>query len=465
MVGTRKPSFTDGKLFFPILFYTLPIIATGVLQLLYNMADQVVVGRFSGDANALAAVGSSSALTAFFIHLFLGMTAGTSVVIAQMIGAKREEDVQKAVHTSIAFAVFIGAAVSALGFCLAKPMLVLLGTKEELLPLAVRYVRIIALGLPFSSIYNFGGAILRSAGDSKTPLGILATTGILNVVLNLFFVIVSDMSVAGVALATSCAHVVSAVWVLIVLSRRNEVYRLSFRKLKIHRSSLRRILRVGVPSAVQGCLFPATSMIVQSAANTFATEAISGFTVSGTIEGFTYTAMSSFHQAAVTFAGQNFGAKKQKRLRRVLLYTLLQVTLVGVLLGWLEIIFAEQLASVFVDTSLPESSAIIEAAVERSRIILSLYFIYGIMETLPGYLRGIGYSILPMLCCVFGVCGLRIAWVLWIFPLLPHTVLSLFICYPISWTAVVLMHLCTVFYANRKIRKDWRRGNDALAEL
>ena len=453
MVSSKK-DFTQGKLFWPIFLYTLPIIATGVLQLLYNMADQVVVGRFSGDANALGAVGSSAALTSLFVNLFLGITAGTSVTVAQMLGAKKHDDVEKAVHTSITFGVFLGVGLGALAFALAKPLLLLLGTKEELLSLATSYVRIIACGMPFSALYNFGAAILRSAGDSKTPLGILSVTGILNVALNLVFVIGFGMSVEGVALATAIAHVASAAWVITLLSKRNEIYRLSFKKLKIHGASLRRILRIGIPSAVQSALFSISNMIIQSAVNTFSTEEVSGFTAAGTIEGFTYISMNSFYQASVTFAGQNYGAKKRRRLSRVLLYTILQVTVVGLLIGWLEIFFAEPLSAIFVDTSLPEAPLIVAASVEKIKIILCCYFLCGIMEVMAGYLRGIGYSIAPMLCSVFGSCGIRAAWVFLVFPHLAHTTLSLYVVYIVSWLAVDLMHAVTILCANRKIKKS-----------
>ena len=453
MVSTKKSNFTEGKLFFPILFYTLPIIATGLLQLLYNMADQIVVGQFSGDANALAAVGSSSALNSLFVSIFLGITAGTSVVVAQMLGARQQKEVENAVHTSVTFGAFVGVAVAVLAFFLARPLLVLLGTKEELLNLATLYVRIIALGMPFSSLYNFGAAILRAAGDAKTPLGILATTGILNVLLNLVFVIGFDMSVAGVALATSCAHVASAAWVLLILSKRNEDYRLSFRKLRIHRASLIRILRIGIPSAVQSSLFAISNMIIQSAVNTFSAEEISGFTAAGTIEGFTYISMNSFYQAAVTFSGQNYGAKKRRRLLRVLIYTLFQVTLVGLLFGWLEILFARPLSTLFVDMSLPEAPAIIAASIERIKVILSCYFLCGIMEVMSGYLRGIGYSVMPMLWSILGSCGVRAVWVFLVFPHLEHTAFSLYVVYIVSWLLVVFMHSMTIFYANQRIKK------------
>ena len=454
MLSNKKADFTEGKLFLPIFLYTLPIIATGVLQLLYNMADQVVVGRFSGDPNALAAVGSTASTASLFTFFFMGLTAGTSVLVAQMLGAKNDEEVEKAVHTSVAFGLAVGVLLGVLAFVLARPLLLLLGTKEELLASATLYVKILALGIPFSALYNFSAAILRAAGDSRTPLIILAATGLLNVLLNLLFVIVFDMSVAGVALATSCAHLASAAWVLAALSKGNAACRFCFRQAKIHRSSLLRILRVGVPSAVQGCLFPATSMFIQSAVNTFPTAAIAGFTVSGTIEGFTYTAMNSYYQAIVTFTGQNYGAKKRERLSKVFSYTVIQTVAAGLILGWLTLLLAEPLSALFVDASESNAVAIIDASVEKMRIILSVYFTCGLAEILPGYLRGIGRSLLPMLCSILGICVFRIVWVLWIFPLLPYSALSLFISYPISWTAVTLMNACAILFVQRKLKKE-----------
>ena len=450
----KQANFTEGKLFFPILLFTLPIIATGILQLLYNMADQIVVGQFSGDANALGAVGSSSALNSLFVNIFMGITAGSSVVISQFLGARRHDEIEKAVHTSIALGIITGVGLGVVAFFLARPLLVLLGTKNALLASATTYVRIIACGLPFSAVYNFGAAVLRSAGDSKTPLGILATSGLVNVLFNLLFVIVFHMSVAGVALATVLSQAVSAVWVLLVLARRDAVYKLSLRRVRIEGDALRRILRIGVPSALQSSLFSVSNMIIQSAVNTFPTTSVSGFAVSGTVEGFTYTTMHSFYQASVTFTGQNFGAKNRARLRKVLLYTLLQVVLAGALVGWLEILFAPEISSLFIDTTLPEAPLVIAAAVERSKVILSLYFVCGIMEVMAGYLRGVGCSVMPMISSVFGVCCFRAAWVFLVFPYLPQTAFSLFVAYIFSWLIVIAMHLVTTIVVGRRMKKE-----------
>jgi putative MATE family efflux protein len=449
----KKADFTDGKLFLPLLLFSLPIIATGVLQLLYNMADQIVVGQFSGDANALAAVGSTSSLVHLIVNFLIGISAGTSVMIAQTYGAKQYDRVNAAVHTSLAFALIGGIAVGAVGFFAARPLLVLMGTKAEILEMAALYVKITVCGLPGAAIYNFGAAILRSVGNSKTPLLILASTGVVNVLLNLVFVIVFHMSVAGVALATIIAQYLSAAVVVFVLMRANGPHRFSFKKARIELRALGTILRIGMPSAVQSCLFSFSNVIIQSAVNTFPTTTISGFTVALSVEGITFTAMNSFHQSTVTFVGQNYGAHKPKRLRRILWYAVLQVALVGLSIGYLELLFAEPLSSLFVDMSLPEAPAIVAAAGERMRVILGTYFLCGIMEVLTGYLRGMGYSLVPMISCVFGVCALRIFWVLVLFPLDAfHSVAGLLLSFPVSWLVVILFHSCTILYSRRKVR-------------
>lgn len=436
-----------------MLFFTLPIMATGILQLLYNMADQVIVGQFSGDANALGAIGSTTALNALFVNFFMGIASGSSVVVAQFLGAGKDKEVERAVHTSLTFSLVLGIGLGAIAFFLARPLLVLLGTKADLLDAAVLYVRILACGIPFSAAYNFGAAVLRSAGDSKTPLLILATSGFINVLFNLLFVIVFHMSVDGVALATVFSQLVSFVWVFFVLARRDAVYKLSLRRLRLEADMLYRVLRIGIPSALQSSLFALSSMIIQSAVNTFPTESVSGFAVGTSIEGFTYTSMVSFSHTAVTFAGQNYGAKKRDRLKRVLLYGIIQVSLVGILLGWGELLFAEELSRLFVDTALPEAPLVIAASVAKLEAFLVLYFLCGIMDVMAGYLRGIGCSVMPMVWSIIGACGIRAVWVFLVFPHLPHTAFSLHVVYIITWVFVIIAHSITLIFASKKIKK------------
>jgi len=450
----KKADFTQGKLFVPILLFALPIMATGLLQLLYNMADQVIVGRFSGDPNALAAVGSTSSLTHLVVNFLIGISTGTGVLVAQLFGAKNTERIGPAVHTSLTFALLGGIAVGAFGAFTAKPLLSLMGTKPEVLEAATLYIRIIFAGLPGAAVYNFGAAVLRSMGNSRTPLIVLATTGLANVVFNLVFVICFKMSVAGVALATIISQYMSAVAVIAVLARTDGPHRFRFKKIGIELATLVQVLRVGVPSALQGCLFSFANVIIQSATNTFATTTVAAFSLANTVEGLTYTAMNSFHHAAITVVGQNYGAHERGRIRKALLYSLIQVAAVGLIVAGFEILFAKELATLFVDTSLPESGEIVSAAVSRMQLMLATYVLCGIMDVLTGYLRGIGYSLWPMFSCVFGVCALRVLWVLMVFPLIP-TPTGLLVSFPISWGITILLHLVTCIFANRKLKKEF----------
>ncbi len=453
MVQKKKADFTKGKIFVPILLFALPIIATGILQLLYNTADQVVVGRFSGDANALAAVGSTSSLTHLVVNFLIGISTGTGVLVAQLFGAKQLDRIGSAVHTSLTFAFFGGIAVGAFGFFAAEPLLTLMDTKPEVLAQATLYIRIIFCGLPALAVYNFGAAALRSMGNSRTPLVILSLSGLANVGFNLVFVIVLRMSVAGVALATIIAQYISAVCVVAVLARSDGPHRFSFKKLGIELSTLCRVLAVGVPSALQSCLFAFSNVIIQSATNTFPTTTVSAFSIGNTVEGFTYIAMNSFYHAVLTVVGQNYGAHERGRIRKALLYSLIQVTAVGLLVAGIEILFAEQLATLFVDTSLPEAPLIVSATVSRMQLMLSTYVLCGIMDVLTGYLRGIGYSLWPMFSCVFGVCAVRVFWVFVVFPLVP-TPIGLLISFPISWGLTILFHGITCIFASKKIKRE-----------
>ena len=315
MLSTKKRNFTEGPIFFKILTFALPIMITGVLQILYNMADNIVVGQFSGDPYALGAVGSTSSLNNLVITLIMGTAAGTGVVVAQCIGARRDRDVSRAVHTALIFSLFAGVALGAIGFIISRPVLTLIGTQESLLDSAVLYMRIISLGIPATAIYNFGSSILRSAGDSKTPLIILTSTGILNVLLNLFFVIVCGMSVDGVALATITAQYVSAFIVILILAKRKgEAYQFSFKKLCFDMILFKRIIRIGIPSGVQSSFFSIANIVLTNGINSFGMpEMITAYTICNNIDAITYVACNSFMQASLTFTGQTYGAMKYAR--------------------------------------------------------------------------------------------------------------------------------------------------------
>lgn len=315
-----KRDFTEGPLFFRITLFALPIMATGILQVLYNMADSIIVGKFSGDPNALAAVGSTGPVNTLLVNLFLGIAIGAGIVVAQNFGAKRYDEVSKAAHTAMTFSVFIGLALGAIGFAATPYVLKFIGIRPEFIDQSTLYLRILMCGLPANAIYNFGASILRSVGDSKTPLIILSSTGLLNVGLNLVFVLGFGMTVDGVALATICSQYVSAILVVTVLvKRKSEPYSIKFSRLGIDGRLLRRMLRIGIPSGLSSCMYSIANIAIMSAINTFPPASVSAYSISANIEGVTYTAMNCFQHASMTFTGQNFGAKKNDRIKKVFL--------------------------------------------------------------------------------------------------------------------------------------------------
>ncbi len=454
-MAKSKRDLTEGPLFGPIFLFVLPIILTGMLQILYNMADNIVVGRFSGDELALAAVGSTSSLSNLIINLLMGIAGGSGVVVAQSYGARDHEKLSKSVHTSMVFSVFGGIGFCLIGLLISEPALTLMGTKDELMSRALLYMRIICLGIPATSVYNFGAATLRSVGDSKTPLFILSLSGLTNVLLNLFFVIVCSMAVDGVALATIISQYISAAAVVVVLLKRKNVpYSIDTRKLKIDKEILGRVLSLGLPAGFQGTLFSISNIILTAGINTLPTPDISGKTIAINIEGLVYTAMNSYLHASMTFTGQNFGAKKPERIKKAVLYTVLQVGLVGFLGGQLLLLFGRPLASLYIDAADPNREAVMAAALELMKFMLSCYFLCGIMDTLSGALRGLGYSTIPMIVSIGAICVLRAIWVFLVFPTEEfHSLIGIYTIYPISWSLGVIALSSALAFIYPKIKK------------
>lgn len=466
MLKTKlKKDLTQGPIFVGLLTFVIPIVLTGILQVMYNMADNIVVGQFSGDPDALAAVGSTASLTTFFVNLFLGIAAGAGVVIAQFYGAKQHSDVSRATHTAMAFSFVFGIAVMVVGMALVYPLLEVMGTKEHLMDKAFLYSMIICAGFPASSVYNFGAAVLRSVGDSKTPLFILASTGIVNVVFNLVFVMGFGMSVAGVAIATIIAQYLSAIaimWVLV--KRREQSYGVSFKNLKIERAILSRVLRIGIPIAAQSSLFSISNIIITSSINTFPDPVISAKTIAFNIEGITYTAMNGFSHAAMTFIGQNYGARKYRRINRIFIYSVLQVMAVGILISQIEIFFGRELSMLYVDADDPNKEAVIEAVLEIFKIMLATYFLCGIMEVLSGVLKGLGYATISVVASIIGLV-LRVIWILFVTPTEKfHTIFGLFISYTLSWLLTILLLLLCCLYVWRKLG-IWRGAKQEKSEI
>lgn len=445
-------SLTEGPIFQKLLLFVVPIILAGVLQVMYNMADNIVVGRFSGDPNALGAVGSSASLTVMVVNIMLNLSGGAGVVIAQFYGAKENDKVARAVHTSMAFAAVGGVVLMIIGLVFARPLLSLMGTQDVFFEKAVLYTTIVCLGIPASAIYNFGAATLRSIGDSKTSLYILAVSGLVNVVLNLFFVIVCHMTVDGVALATIISQYISAAAVVIILmKRKGESYQLILRKLRIEMWLIVRIMRIGVPMALQGLLFSVSNIIVTSAVNTFLPHVVSAKTIAFNIEGITYTVMNAFANASMTFIGQNYGARKFGRINKIFLYSLIQVTAAGLLVSQTEILLARPLCSLYIGAGDPARDLIVSAVLEIFNIMLATYFLCGIMEVISGILKGLGYSIISMVASLIGL-AMRVAWILFVTPTERfHTIFGLFVSYTLSWLVTIALLLLCCVYAWKKL--------------
>ncbi len=446
MEHANELDMTSGPLLKKIIVFTIPILLSGVLQLLFNAADIIVVGNFAGD-NAMAAVGSTASLVSLMTNLFIGISAGANVAVANFYGSKDDEAVQETVHTSVILSVVGGAGLMLIGLLLARPILELMGSPEAVLPLSALYLRIFFLGMPGSLLFNFCASILRATGDTKHPLYYLSVAGILNVVLNLFFVIVLNMSVAGVALATIISQYVSAFLIVRRMTRLNSSIRIQRSKLRVSKSKLLRILRVGIPAGIQSSLFALSNVVIQSAINSFGEVVMAANTASTNIEGFVYIAMNSVYQAAMNFSGQNYGAGRYKRLHKVLFECLGLVTFVGLVLGGGAYLFGRPLLHIYTD-----SAMVVTFGLQRMEIICLTYFLCGWMDTIVGVMRGMGYGIMPMLVSLVGSCLFRILWVQTIFQVY-HTLPMLYISWPITWVITFLMHVvcyCGIWVKHRK---------------
>lgn len=446
MEHANELDMTSGPLLKKIVVFTIPILLSGVLQLLFNAADIIVVGNFAGD-NAMAAVGSTASLVSLMTNLFIGISAGANVAVANFYGSKDDEAVQETVHTSVILSVVGGAGLMLIGLLLARPILELMGSPEAVLPLSALYLRIFFLGMPGSLLFNFCASILRATGDTKHPLYYLSVAGILNVVLNLFFVIVLNMSVAGVALATIISQYVSAFLIVRRMTRLNSSIRIQWSKLRVSKSKLLRILRVGIPAGIQSSLFALSNVVIQSAINSFGEVVMAANTASTNIEGFVYIAMNSVYQAAMNFSGQNYGAGRYKRLHKVLFECLGLVTFVGLVLGGGAYLCGRPLLHIYTD-----SAMVITFGLQRMEIICLTYFLCGWMDTIVGVMRGMGYGIMPMLVSLVGSCLFRILWVQTIFQVY-HTLPMLYVSWPITWVITFLMHVvcyCGIWVKHRK---------------
>lgn len=443
----RTMDMTSGPLLTKVLFFALPIMLSGILQLLFNAADTIVVGRFAGN-EALAAVGSVGSLNNMIISLFVGLSIGVNVLVARFTGSRDSEGVSETVHTAVLLSLIGGLLLAVLGVVLARPLLTLMGSPDDVIDLAVLYVRIIFVGMPVQMLYNFCAAVLRAVGDTKRPLYFLTVAGVVNALLNLFFVIALHMSVAGVALATIISQAISAVLVTRSLMLMDGPTRLHLRRLHINMRMLGQIIRIGLPAGIQSSVFSLSNVVIQSSVNSFGSVVIAGNAAAMNVGNFVYQAMNTFQQAITCFAGQNIGARKPARVISSLKACLFWAFCFGVVLGLLTCVFGTPLLSLF--TSDP---AVVSAGLERLYIVCGPYFLCGVMDVMTGVLRGIGYSLLPMIVSLLGACAFRILWVMTAFAAAP-SMTCLMISYPVSWTLTFVV-LVIIFLA---LWKKLRRG-------
>lgn len=435
----------EGSIFIKLLLFALPLIASSVLQLFFNAADVIVVGQFAGD-HSLAAVGSNGSIINLLVNVFMGLSVGANVLVARFFAAKKVEELKKTVHTAITVSVICGAFLAAIGFFAAKQLLVWMQSPPEVIDLATLYLRIYFLGMPANMAYNFGAAILRGVGDTKRPLYYLTFAGVVNVVLNLIFVVVFHMDVAGVALATVISQCISAVLVIRCLMHEEGAIRLEKQYLGIDKGILLRIMQIGLPAGVQGSLFSLSNVVIQSSINSFGAVVVAGNSAAQNVEGFVYVAMNAFSQAIVAFVSQNIGAGKNERINKVVFTTMLCVFAVGLVLGNAVYLLGEPLLHLYSD-----SEAVIAAGVRRLSFICTSYFLCGMMDMMVGALRGLGYSVMPMIVSLLGACAFRMAWIFIFFQIEQfHTIETVYIAYPISWTLTFSVHMLCYFWVRKK---------------
>lgn len=439
---------TSGNLFKKILIFTIPIMLSSILQLLFNTVDMIVIGQFAGDAS-LAAVGSTSALINLIVNLFIGVSIGANVVVSRAVGQGNMEKAQRAVHTAILFSLIAGSVLIVFGIFTARTWFTLMGTTPDSIDKATIYLQIYFAGSIFNMVYNFGASILKSVGETRRPLYYLLFAGIANALLNLLFVISFNMDVAGVATATIISQGISALLVIIYLMKRPGYVNLKLRNLRIHSKELIQMILIGLPAGIQSCLISFSNVFIQSAVNSFgSTIIVSGNTASANIEGFVWVSMNSFYQAAIAFTGQNYGANKVKNSKKILLICMLYTLITGVILGGGAYLLRIPLINLYT------SGEAVKYAEIRITIICLSYFLCGLMDLPVGSMRGLGNSVAPMIVSILGMVVFRIIWISTVFEA-NHELWVLYISYPISWVATELVHyVCFIFTYKKRLRQS-----------
>ena len=445
----RNRNMLEGPLLGSIITYTIPIILTGFLQLLFNAADLIIVGRYCGELS-VAAVGNCGSISMLIVNLFVGLSVGTSVTVAHAIGAGSREDISHTIHTALPTAIVSGVIVAIIGVFGNRTFLTMMGTPETVLPLSSVYMKIYFMGMPFIMVYNFCASILRATGDTKSPLILLTLAGVINVGLNVIFVTQLDMNVAGVALATTISQGVAAVLVVVALMKRNDACKLILSKMHFYKPQLVKIIRIGLPSGIQGSLFSISNVLIQSSINSFGDIMMSGNAAAANIDGFLYVILNAFHQTALNYIGQNAGARKYDRVKRVLSICLTCVCIVGISVSTVAYLAGPTLLSFYI----PDSAEAIQWGMVRLTFLCIPYFLCGLMDVSTGALRGMGASMAPMIISVLGVCGIRIGWISTIFQMPQfHTPQCLYASYTVSWLATFTYQMIAFLLIYRKRAK------------
>ena len=447
MMRKRNVDMLQGNLYTNVLLFSLPLIASGIIQLLFNAIDMIVVGQFSG-SNSMAAVSSTSSLISLVTNLFIGLSIGSSVCIANRIGSGSYESISKDVQTSITIALIFGGILMVFGILFSKWLLILMKSPDDVIDLSTLYLRVYFTGMPATMVYNFASAVLRAKGDTKRPLIILTIAGVLNALLNLFFVVNLKMDVAGVGLASSLSTYVSAILVIIVLITDPGFTRFDPKDLHIDIDSLKEIASVGIPAGIQSTMFSLSNVVIQSSINEFGGTVMAANGAASSIGNFIYNAMSAFQQTCLTFTSQNIGAGKIDRIKKILFVCLLLVTVTGALLGLGAYMFGKSLLSLYT-----KDSNVIASGLTRLLYVCVPYFIYGFMDVIVGALRGMGTSLAPMIVSLLGICVFRLVWVATYFRS-HHTIEALYISYPISWIITAVVQSLIFIYAYTKLVKN-----------
>ncbi|MCI8388819.1 MAG: MATE family efflux transporter [Clostridiales bacterium] len=440
----------NGPILSKMLRFTLPLIAAGLLQLMFNAADIIVVGKFCGD-NSMGAVGSNGSMVSLMTNFFIGISVGTNVLAARFFGAKNDEELSKTVHTSMMVSLIIGIFLTFVGLIGAHQILIWMKTPDGIIGLSTIYLRIYFLGMTATTVYNFGSALLRAIGDTQRPLIYLSISGVVNVVLNVIFVVVFKLDVAGVGIATVISQILSAVLVVRCLLRETGGIKLDLKKLKIDKQKLWQIIQIGLPAGIQGTLFSLSNVVIQSSINLFGDTVVSGNAAAANLESFGYVAMNAFYQAVISFTSQNFAQRNYKRIIKIMLIGQACVCVTGLISGGLMVCFGEELLWIYSDTEV-----VVAAGLTRLKYVITLHFLCGMMDCFVGSLRGIGYSFAPMIVSLIGACGLRLVWVYTVFQIPQfHMIETVYISYPITWFITGLTHAICFFILMRRVKRKY----------